>query len=211
MSIQHRDIDDANLHEPKGIISATNHKLYVANGSGGGAWRRLKNSDMDFSTPSSNVFGWNDIADSQYTSGAPRAILAATRTKLTNNKLATQTDTTRLGNIWDSTLNQFVIDDLNGAYLFRIGMKVTAAAAAGTPYVVKLEFESANGPTVVVAHDVAIKGGGWVNNVVITDFIYSGSFINNQAISLYLTADTAINLYDVGFVVHKMYTESSVA
>jgi hypothetical protein len=39
-SINHKNIPSAQAHEPKGIESAVNKTLYVANGSGGGAWSK---------------------------------------------------------------------------------------------------------------------------------------------------------------------------
>lgn len=38
MTIQHKLIADADLHEPKGIASAVSGKVYVSNGSGSGSW-----------------------------------------------------------------------------------------------------------------------------------------------------------------------------
>ena len=38
MTIQHKLIADADLHEPKGIASAVSGKVYESNGSGSGSW-----------------------------------------------------------------------------------------------------------------------------------------------------------------------------
>lgn len=38
MAIQHNVITDPDLHEPKGVASATSGKVYVANGAGSGTW-----------------------------------------------------------------------------------------------------------------------------------------------------------------------------
>ena len=38
MTIQHKLIADADLHEPKGIASAVSGKVYVSDGAGGGSW-----------------------------------------------------------------------------------------------------------------------------------------------------------------------------
>lgn len=46
MTIQHRLIPDAELHEPKGVSTATNHQAYVANGSGSGTWKRIDTTDL---------------------------------------------------------------------------------------------------------------------------------------------------------------------
>ncbi len=208
MSIEHKDIPDAQRHEPKGISSAPNKSLYLANGVGSGAWDRLRESDLDYTDKTKNIFGWSDIADNLYTSGSPLAIAGAARTKLTNNALATQTDTSRLPGIWQTANNRFLINDLNAAYLLRIQCRVKAAAAAGTPYVVKFEIQSANGPTVIAGTDMFIKGGGYENFVGYSTVLYMGSFINNQALEVYVTPDTAITLYQIGFTVQRTYKET---
>lgn len=38
MAIEHALIPDAQLHEPKGVASATAKTMYVANGAGSGTW-----------------------------------------------------------------------------------------------------------------------------------------------------------------------------
>jgi hypothetical protein len=40
-NIQHKDIIDGQRHEPKGISTATNKQVYVADGSAGGAWSKV--------------------------------------------------------------------------------------------------------------------------------------------------------------------------
>lgn len=41
----HKDLAGADLHEPKGIAAATSGQVYIANGSGTGAWTS-KNADV---------------------------------------------------------------------------------------------------------------------------------------------------------------------
>lgn len=41
MSIQHKDIPDAQLHEPKGAASAATNSAYFATGAGSGAWKKV--------------------------------------------------------------------------------------------------------------------------------------------------------------------------
>jgi hypothetical protein len=48
MSVQHASISDPNIHEPKGVTSASNGDVYVANGAGSGAW---VNKNTLFPTP----------------------------------------------------------------------------------------------------------------------------------------------------------------
>lgn len=206
-TIQHKDIPDAQLHQPKGIVTAADKQVYVADGLSGGTWRKIRSTDIDMSNKAYNVFGWNDVADSLYTSGSPRSISAVTRTQITNNGAMSQTDQSRLGVLWDTSNNQFLINDLNSAYTLRIMMKVKADAAAGTPYALKIELESSSGPTVVSASDITIKGGGYENDVYHSTIVYQGSTINNSPLKVYVTPDTNITLYKLGFVIQRTYKE----
>jgi hypothetical protein len=40
MAIEHKVIPDAQLHEPKGVVSATSGTNYEANGAGSGSWKK---------------------------------------------------------------------------------------------------------------------------------------------------------------------------
>lgn len=189
-------------------MSAANKTTYVANGSGSGSWRKIKESDIDYTSAADNLYGWNDISDSLYTSSAPRAIASATRTQLTNNGLAVQSNTTRLGGVWVAGSSQFAINDLNSSYLLRVTAKVKAAAAASTPYTLKMELQSDNGSIVISGSDMFIKGGSYENQMTCTFPFYMGSTINNYPLKLFVTADTAITMYDIGFFLQRMYKES---
>lgn len=41
MSVQHRDIPDAQIHEPKGVATASQNSVYTANGAGSGVWAKI--------------------------------------------------------------------------------------------------------------------------------------------------------------------------
>lgn len=41
MAIQHASIPDSQLHEPKGVVTATQNSSYFANGSGSGVWKKV--------------------------------------------------------------------------------------------------------------------------------------------------------------------------
>ena len=50
--MQHRDIVDPEIHEPKGVSTAPANRVYVATGTGSGTWRKLTGSDLDTSAGS---------------------------------------------------------------------------------------------------------------------------------------------------------------
>lgn len=205
--IQHSVLTDPQIHEPKGITTATTQTVYISNGAGSGTWRKLRPNDLDTGTAANNINGWNDIHDSLYTSGSPRAISSGARTKLTNNALDANTNTTRLGSIWSTVNNNFVINDLNSFFIIRINCKVTAAAAASSPYICLFELESVNGPTIVTGNTCFIKGGSNINQLSIPFAFPLVSSINNTALSIFATPDTNINMYDIEFVVQRAYKE----
>lgn len=40
-NVQHKDITESNLHEPKGVSLATANTVYVSTGAGSGEWKKL--------------------------------------------------------------------------------------------------------------------------------------------------------------------------
>lgn len=46
MTIEHKDITEANLHEPKGVSTALSGTSYKATGLGSGSWRKTLSSDF---------------------------------------------------------------------------------------------------------------------------------------------------------------------
>lgn len=207
MSIEHRLIPDNQLHEPKGAASALIKTVYHSNGSGSGTWRKTTEADIDYSNKVNNQFGWIDIADSQYIAGSPLSISSGVRTNLPNNAGSSQTNLDRLGPVYFSGTSKFHFNDLNASYLLRIQIQIKAAAAAGTPYTAKIELESANGPIVLASNEASIKGGGHANSVSTTMLFYLGSAVNDTDIKVYVTPDTNITLYDIGYVVQRLYKE----
>ena len=46
-NVVHSGLTAANLHEPKGVASATIDKVYVSNGAGSGAWQKIESDQID--------------------------------------------------------------------------------------------------------------------------------------------------------------------
>lgn len=182
--------------------------VYFADGAGSGAWRVITEAELSYATKANNLFGWNLISDSLYTSGSPRAISAAARTQITNNGLLAGTDTTRLGSLWNVGSSLFLINDLNAVYELRLTFKVTAAAAAGTPYNATIELEGGSGPTDITSGTLIIKGGGAINHMsFVTPFALDSTY-NNTNLKLYITPDTNIAMYDIEYLLRRVYKES---
>tara|TARA_R100000742_G_C4257312_1_gene75166 strand:- start:476 stop:979 length:504 start_codon:yes stop_codon:yes gene_type:complete len=50
MTVNHKDLTGASLHEPKGVASASAHNVYVANGSGSGTWEKVDKDAINTSS-----------------------------------------------------------------------------------------------------------------------------------------------------------------
>lgn len=83
MTVQHRDIPDAQLHQVKGAASASSGQILVATGTGTATFQ-----DPAFTTAAMGFWDYNDTA----TASTPIAItLANTEYQLTNNGLGANT------------------------------------------------------------------------------------------------------------------------
>lgn len=51
--VQHKDLTGAELHEPKGVETASSGEVYVADGSGSGSWQAIPVPQVLFSAMTS--------------------------------------------------------------------------------------------------------------------------------------------------------------
>jgi len=107
---EHRVLPDSQLHEPKGIVSATSGMVYVADGSNSGVWTAMTGANV----PGTVTQGWWDYEDTA-TTGSPIALtVAGTQYQLTNDGLGTNTTDSfalaGVGDIWDTTTDQFLFN-----------------------------------------------------------------------------------------------------
>ena len=102
MTTQHSSLTGAELHEPKGVASASSGTVYLADGLGSGSWV----------TPyTCGIEDYNDTGSSQ-------ALTSGSYVDLTNDGLGAFTNTANklpgYSSIWDTVNNQF---DWSGAGL----------------------------------------------------------------------------------------------
>jgi hypothetical protein len=63
MTVNHKDMAGASLHEPKGVAGASASTVYVANGSGSGTWQKISTSEIDSTFKNSNLIVLNMEVD----------------------------------------------------------------------------------------------------------------------------------------------------
>jgi len=127
MTVQHRDIPDAQLHQVKGAASASSGQLLVATGTGTAEFQ-----DPAFTTTAMGFWDYNDTA----TAGTPIALtLANTEYQLTNNGLGTNTLKTYklpgISEIFNTSTGyfQFTGMQLGDTVDIRVDIEVTTASS----------------------------------------------------------------------------------
>lgn len=179
--VQHRDIPDSELHEPKGVAGANVNTVYVADGAGSGSWSPYVKG---------TIIGYADYNDSA-TATTPINLVANTPVYLTNDALGSNTkDRLQTGigadSLWDSTENKFdwfaaglQLDDMVD---IRLDIQVTTTAA-NQSYEVFLEMATDSGssyPIPFASGTVKTAGAKDVNRY---NGVYMGDNItlNNKA------------------------------
>lgn len=180
---EHSVITDPNIHEPKGVSSATADKAYFANGSGSGSWKKIY------------TMGWEDYNDS----GSTQNLTNGVWSDITNDGAGAYTNTAYklpgYANIWDTVNNQF---DWATA-----GLKI--GDVVGIRFDIEVNVNSANDNVALaldMAHGHASEFKLWLDNsnydvagthrlLRYTElYIGSNEILNNPA-KVTMTADSA--------------------
>ena len=94
MTIQHNLITGSDLHEPKGVAAASNKTVYIANGSGSGAWTTLATDSL--ALPKGKVYFFNTASPYTLTYSGSTAKVAPTTVASGYGSLVTEATTARL-------------------------------------------------------------------------------------------------------------------
>lgn len=100
MAIQHKDIPDADLHEPKGVVTAALGAVYIADGAGSGDWIvPMPRGSVTFSNIAAPLTvtypaAYTKVSPTTTVSGFSREVTEATSARLTY--LGTETKPVRI-------------------------------------------------------------------------------------------------------------------
>lgn len=175
----HSALTDANgIHEPKGISTATNGQVYIANGASSGNWK-------SFPT------GWGYYQHS----GAAQNI-TTTNTKLIINGLGTLTNTTYLpaeirgtGQLWSTTNNRIAPIRLGDAYETRIDLPITARTTA-TELRISYDISGGTSPTSIIlsTYDPVTRTPPHTLSITVPILVTTNTVLTN-GIQLFLAVD----------------------
>lgn len=175
----HSALTDANgIHEPKGISTATNGQVYIANGASSGNWK-------SFPT------GWGYYKHS----GAAQNI-TATNTKLIINGLDSLTNTTYLpaeirgtGQLWSTTNNRIAPIRLGDAYETRIDLPITARTTA-VELTISYDISGEASPTSIIlsTYDPVTRTPPYTLSITAPILVTTNTVLTN-GIQLFLKVD----------------------
>lgn len=147
-------------------------------------------------------FGFQFVRDSQYTSGAPQAVVAATRTKLTNNGLGAGQEAykdTRF-DLWDQANSRLYFTKPGDVLSVRFAVRAKMAAANGA---VDLEssFPAPTTGTNIITWALA-KGGGIENRIITEYSFFLDDFAMTQGyMEFWVTPTVNMDFYSMSLLV----------
>lgn len=197
--VQHSALTDPQLHEPKGVASASANQVYLADGAGSGIW-----------TDTHILKGYSGFAsyqDTTYTSVSPLAVSAGVRTKLTCDGLGSLSDETQLpldatSSLWSSSTNKITPIALDDAYDVRVEFK---ASPVGTGAYVTVELDIGGSIGIIASKTVSLIKGAVAHEVMIPFPIFcKNTFISNGC-EIYVTPSSNTDIYGIQIVLFRTH------
>lgn len=202
MTIEHSIITDPNIHEPKGVSTATAEQVYSANGIGSGTW--INNYPRGIASAASGARvvadgagsaswirteGYGDYQDTDTTVGTPtQNIATGVRTRwLCDGGTATveRLSSDSVDSLWDVSTSEMVPVSVNDVYMLRVSF-IAENYAGATPYI-DLELDIGGSIGVIHQHTTPLLKGGSAQSLSYTIPVYAGStFVANNCI-IYVT------------------------
>ena len=182
MAVNHKDITGDQLHEPKGIETASSGEVYIADGVGSGSWASPSTAVPDVKQ------GWGSYKDT----GAAQTF-TTTPSILTNNKgtvIETYLPPEILGSdtLWSADKMRAI--GVGDTYDIRLDLPITSKTASPTKIIVTLDI--GGGLTItnpIVVEEISITGAT-PYTVSTTISLYSLATFVGNGMSVFLATDT---------------------
>lgn len=153
--------------------------------------------------------GWVNIADSQYTLGSPRTILAGVRAQITIDGLGATTNRTYADGLHADVFegNRFKPAALGEAYLLRLTCTVTQTTSATGSYV---SFQADIGtdavPFISAERSIPlVKGQGVPTLLTISDPFFCLDTFGRNGARFYITPSTDITLWNTALFIQRTF------
>lgn len=201
-NVQHKDIPEAQLHEPKGVSTASAGTVYVADVGTSGAWATadaigsgaasagsLLLADGSGGLDFTRYQGWGEWQDADTTVGVPsQNLTAAARTLWTNDGgtlITTKSPSDLTAALWNVSTNLHQPIAVNDIYHIRINFTAQNYGGA-TPYI-EMELDIGGAIGVIHSDSKALRKGGAAQGLSFSFPVYTGATYLANGGKIYLT------------------------
>lgn len=202
-NIQHRDIPDAQRHEPKGISTASANQLYLSDGSASGSW--VAASRMAGT-------GWAQYSNTTYV-GTNALTITSTEVLIPFTTAVSEaqlpislagTSPSNLFNTSTSTLSFVTTGDLHA-----ITLAFENLSTSGSPTFIDMTlYGSSNGTTYTTVLGKktipVLKSGGGQHFVETSLFPVTAPMVSHGA-RLYLSTNATVNIINLGLITGRVH------
>lgn len=213
-NIEHSTLGHSQVHEPKHITIATTTdagKVITPSSSTNGVstLRKLGIHELDPTSTTANPFtGYQIWSDSQYVTGARRAISATTRTSLTINGLGSGQSTTYTasgsGNWWNTTTHKITPTTVNDFYLCELYFTLKIPAGSSPYATIDFDVGGTTGILRELTHSVH-KGAAVDERMAFVFPVPAVTDFKNNGATIYLTTSHAAELFDVRLMITRLH------
>lgn len=199
--IQHRLLNDPEIHEPKGVSTAAAGTVYTANGSGSGSWENP--------AVSSTNTGWVRYSNTDASSLTVTAE-SSLGTKVTIDRAGSgDTESVKpplvTSSMWDTASNKFLPHAVGDVYLMALTFEVVTATS-----LTSATFELDTGGASVYTEQVTTvpKGAGQVITLTFPLVADSLSTANGVTIRAYKNTGAVLEIGNVSLTVVCVHKET---
>lgn len=136
---EHSSITDPYIHEPKGVSSASEGMVYVADGNGSGTWRYWPYGKAYYQ----HAFGTAQVINTTPSLLQVNGSGSLTKTSEVPREIAG-------GALWDTAVYKLLPIRLNDIYTLRVDLPVTAESGSPTELTVQFDIGGLTTPTNVI-------------------------------------------------------------
>jgi len=216
--LQHKDLPNSQLHEPKGVSAANAGEIYTANGAGSGAWDSLDGASTGVAPAGALLIadgatgadflryqGWSQYEDSRTTVGTPtQTITNSVRTKIINDggtltlEKAPSDATVPLWNV--STNKHMPVAAFD---LYHLRLSFTIEDYSGTDPYIDVELDIGGSVGTIFARDITLRKGGAAQKVSLAFPVFSGTtyLANGGEFYITYTGNTTCKVYKTSILI----------
>lgn len=204
--MQHKDIPNDGLHEPKGTSTASIGQVYVADGVGSGAWTVQPVGGIE-TAPIGGVYRSNGDGSATwvqtphgwgyYQHGGGTQVFNVTPSKLLIDGAGANTSEAFLplairgvGSLWDVATSDLTPIAVGDAYTLRIDLPITAETGSVTDIDLQLDIGGAASPSIVIVDRHTTAGKALPYTISIGVPVFSLSTFLANGMQVFVSTDT---------------------